>query len=142
MVNTKFELTGKSFFSNVSKANKDGKYGVGVLSPIVKVDSKAKEPEKVISLINSFIRKNNVNNIDTLQIRNSRYPLLVINEKKEKIENAYIKNDMLICVRGSVKYDEKRNKYFLVVDGVKALEELKNYNPFDNDIEFVGDSNG
>ena len=136
LIGVKVSLTGKSFYTRVSKPNNEGKYGFGMVTPIIKVDSEAESPEEVKNIVESLLKKNSKNNLETIQVFNSKYPIFTKSKDNENVEGAYIKNDTLINAICTVQYDEKHDRYFLIVDGVKALEELKKYDPFDNNIKF------
>lgn len=129
-------IIGKAFYANVSKKNQDGKYGVGISNPEYHINKGAEKQEVLKEVIEGFIKHNEEKNVDVIQIRNSKFPLRVYNKNNEPIDNAYIKNDTNIQAVCSYRWDEPRGKFYLVVDGVKILDDYKNYHPFENDIDF------
>lgn len=129
-------IIGTAFYANVSKKNKDGKYGVGIANPEYHINKGAEKQEVLKEVIEWFIKHNEEKNVDVIQIRNSKFPLRVYDKNNQPIDNAYIKNGTNIQVVCSYRWDGTRGKFYLVVDGVQILDEYKNYHPFENDIDF------
>lgn len=129
-------IIGKSFYSNVSKKNNDGKYGVCISNPDYHINKGAEKQEVLKEVLYGFTKYNEEKNVYMIQIRNSKFPLRVYDKNNQPIDNAYIKNDTNIQVVCSYRWDESRGKFYLVVDGVKILDDYKNYHPFENDIDF------
>ena len=129
-------IIGKAFYANVSKKNADGKYGIGISSPEYHINKEAEQQEVLANVVEKFIKFNESENCDVIQIRNSKFPLRVYDKDKQPLDNAYIKNGMNIQAVCSYRWDDTREKFYLVVDGVQILDEYKNYHPFENDIDF------
>lgn len=129
-------IVGKAFYANVSKKNADGKYGVGISSPKYFINKEAEQQDVLKEVVENFIKRDSKSNLDVIQIRNAKFPLRVYDKDKKPLDNVYIKNGMNIQAVCSYRWDDTREKFYLVVDGVQILDEYKSYHPFENDIDF------
>lgn len=132
-----FKVNGKSFYSNLSKANKKGKYGVGItdIEKIMVNCEKGKE-KALLALFNDSFLKTNKDGVVHCSVSNSNYPLSVQDKDGNPLGNVYIKNGFPISVVFELRRDSIHGKDFCVVNAIKLLEEYKKFNPF-NDIEFT-----
>jgi hypothetical protein len=149
LVNKELIAKGKNFYSMLNKPNTKGNYPsncyeVGISE--VEFSFPKSYSEDLVKnifteIIDDMIKEDEKTGEKFIKIKNSKFKIPVLaNDGKTIIESPRISNGTNIIAKLTVKYSDTFNKYYLVVNGVKILDEYKEHNPFDNideyDVEF------
>lgn len=148
IVNCKMVITGESYFSFLNKPNTKGNYPsncyeVSIANPTFSFPKSYNE-NLIAEIFNEVLDdmiKESADENKVIRIRNSKYPIPTYNsDGKTIIENPKLPNGTKILVKCFIKYNEKFNKYFLVVQAVKTIDKFEETKPFDDmddfDIDF------
>ena len=146
IINTKFIAKGTAYYCKLDNPNTKGKfpsncYEVGIANPTFSFAKNCTD-EMVGEIFDNVINDLMKDSEDTkfIKIANSKYPIKVYDMNNNIIDNPRISNGINLIAKFTIKYNTNFDKLFIVVNGVKLLDEYKVSTPFDDindfDIDF------
>lgn len=142
-INTEFIIKGESYYSSLAQPNSKGKfasncYEVGFKNPeVVCKNSASKEEKKNIKTIVDEYLKETEEGEKFIKIKNSRYPILTLDNSGKKIELPRISNGVKMFAKCKINFSEQFNKDYITVLAVKLIDDYKPFNPFEDLDDFT-----